>query len=133
MGWVNTGVMFIKNTQFMLAFMAQSWHHTDQICWEQGAIDLLYRVNWLGCQEVIKIVPDQTEFNSLWHQFKWGQFLVHFPGCGEPGRPQNCLKRMMDMFCVLKMDEETEEEHRNRIEKLKTVEMRQDGRYLPLE
>lgn len=136
LNWVNTGVMFIKNTQFMKAFMAQSWHHTDQICWEQGAIDLLYRTDWLGCQKVIKVIPDQTEFNSLWHQFKWGQFLVHFPGCGEKGRPENCLKRMMDMFCTLKMDEESWETYLKRLETLRTVDFSQEyaknWKYFPL-
>jgi len=140
LGWVNTGVMFIKNTPFMLEFFAETWGYTNEICWEQGAIDRLYRDDWRGCRSKIVILPDQTVFNSLWHQYRWGQFLVHFPGCGEPNRPENCLRRMMDMFCVLRMDEESEEEYGKRLQKLRSINMTAEylrcsgeGKYLPLD
>jgi hypothetical protein len=141
-GWVNTGVMFIKNTEFMHRFMKASWPFTDKICWEQGAIDHLYRINWEGCQSKIVLVPDQTEYNSAWEQWRPNQFLIHFPGCGEPNRPKDCLRRMMEMFCVLKMDEETDEQHRERLEWMSTAETtlpilynlcQKSGRYVPLD
>jgi len=107
--WVNTGVLFMRNTPFLTEFLTECWQHTDQICWEQGAIDLLYRTNWKNCQSKIKVVADQTQFNSDWYQYKPGQFILHFPGCGEAGRPVDCLKRMMAKFCPIRMDEDTDE------------------------
>jgi hypothetical protein len=114
--WVNTGVMFIKSTDYMREFMSESWNHTDKICWEQGAIDYLWRINWRNCRSKIMLVPDQRTFNSSWEQWRPSQFLVHFPGCGEPNRPVECLKRMMSMFCVLKKDDECYDEYIKRMD-----------------
>jgi hypothetical protein len=136
--WVNTGVFFVKNTPFMKLFFQEAYKHTDQICWEQGAIDYLWRINWNNCKEKIIIVQNQVEFNSFWDLFSWGQFILHFPGCGEPNRPKESLRRMMNMFCPVKMDEDTKETFEFRLEWLKNEaekdlkKAKKYGTYIPL-
>lgn len=116
--WVNTGVMFIKNCSEIVDFFNEAWNRTNEICHEQGAIDVLWRHNWKQCKEWIEITPDQTEYNSCWYKFRWGQFILHFPGFFDeslPKRENDCLKKMMNLFCPIKMENETEEKYIRRI------------------
>jgi len=143
-GWVNNGVIFIKSTQQALDFFIETWNHTNEICREQGAMDLLYRMNWNNCQSIIEITQDQREYNPMWFEYQYGQFIMHFPGCGEPVRKPNSLKMMMDMFCPIKMDEENEETYEARLKWLRDdaeVDLRhkkqlciqQGWKYLPID
>lgn len=104
--WVNNGVIFIKNTPFMLEYFQEVYKHTNEICREQGSMDFLWRINWKNCRNVIAITEDPTEYNSYWGAYKYGQFIIHFAGCGEPSRPPNSLRKFMDMFCPIKMEGE---------------------------
>lgn len=113
--WVNNGVIFIKNTIDSINFFKETWNHTDQICREQGSMDYLYRINWNNCKDIIQITEDETEYNPMWFQYKYGQFIMHFPGCNEPFRKPNSLKLMLDMFCPIKMDEESIETYHKRL------------------
>jgi hypothetical protein len=117
--WVNNGVIFIKNTKESFDYFVESWNHTNEICREQGSMDMLYRINWNNCKSYIEITEDPREYNPVWFQYEYGMFLMHFPGCGESQRKPNSLKIMMDMFCPLKMDEETDETYLERIRWLK--------------
>ena len=143
-GWVNNGVVFIKNTPEALDYFIESWNHTTQICREQGAMDYLWRMNWNNCQSILEITQDSREYNPVWHEYQYGQFIMHFPGCGEPNRKPNSLKLMMDMFCPIKMDEETEEKYLERIRWLKedaekdlkhlrSLCIQQGWKYLPID
>ena len=143
-GWVNCGVIFIKCTQEAIDFFIETWNHTNQICREQGAIDYLYRINWNNCQSIIQLTDDQREYNPMWFEYEYGQFIMHFPGCGEPNRKPNSLKLMMDMFCPIKMDEETEETFQTRLKWLredaekdlkhkKQLCIQQGWKYLPID
>lgn len=114
-GWVNNGVIFIKNSEFSKQYFKETWNHTNQVCREQGSMDMLYRHNWNNAQNHIQITDDQREYNPMWYQYEYGMFLMHFPGCGESNRKPNSLKIMMDMFCPIKMEEETEESYQNRL------------------
>ena len=120
-GWVNNGVIFIKNTPRSYDYFKESWNHTNEICREQGSMDMLYRYNWNNCQSFIEITQDHREYNPIWHQYKYGMFLMHFPGCGEPNRLPNSLLRMMDMFSPLKLEGDnghaldTEETYKERL------------------
>jgi hypothetical protein len=118
--WVNNGIMFIRNTPFMKEFFTEVYKHTDQICREQGSIDYLYRMNWKGCQSKIVVVKNQKEFNSFWDNYSWGDFIIHFPGCNVQGRQENALERMMNMFCPIRMDEDTDDSYNFRMNWLKT-------------
>jgi hypothetical protein len=135
--WVNNGVMFVRNTAFMGDFFTEVYNHTDQICSEQGSLDYLYRTNWKSCQMKIVVVQNQKEFNSFWDNYSYGDFIIHFPGCNEPNRPENSLQRMMNMFCPIRMLEDTDHTYKFRMEWLKTraeadlFQMRGRG-YLPL-
>jgi hypothetical protein len=118
-GWVNNGVIFIKNSIFSSEYFKESWNHTNEICREQGSMDMLYRYNWNDAKEHIQLTDDPREYNPMWFEYEYGIFLMHFPGCGEKNRKPNSLKIMMDMFCPIKMDEETEENYRSRLVWLK--------------
>jgi hypothetical protein len=52
--------------------------------------------------------------------YKHGQFLIHLAGCYRNGKSHG-LKEMMDIYCPLKMDEETEEEFLKRKNFLKSL------------
>jgi hypothetical protein len=117
--WVNNGVIFIKNSKQSIEFFTETWNHTNQICREQGAMDYLYRINWNNCKNYITITQDETEYNPMWFQYKYGQFIMHFPGCNEVNRKPDSLKLMMNMFCPIKMDDESDEIYNNRINWLK--------------
>lgn len=119
-GWVNNGIMFVRNTKAMNEYFREVYNHTTEVCREQGAMDLLYRINWNNCQNKIVVVQDQNEFNSFWDTYSWGNFIIHFPGCNVPGRPENSLKRMMNMFCPIRMEEDTDHTYKFRMEWLST-------------
>jgi hypothetical protein len=118
--WVNNGIFFVRNTTLMHEYFKETYKNTSHICREQGAMDYLWRINWNGCREKMVIVQNQKEFNSFWNNYSWGDFIIHFPGCNEPNRPEDCLERMMNMFCPIKMDEDTDETYNQRIEWLQT-------------
>lgn len=143
-GWINNGIIFIKNTPISLEYFKEVWNHTGEICREQGAMDLLYRMNWNNCRNFVQVTLDLREYNSLWHTYEWDQFLLHFPGCGEPNRLPNSLKRMMDIFTPIRMKEDTDDSFINRMKWLREKagdEMRykkqlcnqQGWKYLPID
>ena len=78
-GWVNNGVIFIKNTDFSKEYFKESWNHTNEICREQGSMDMLYRYNWNNAQNHIQLTDDPREYNPMWFQYEYGMFLMHFP------------------------------------------------------
>lgn len=148
--WVNNGVIFVKNVPESREYFKEVWEHTDQICREQGSMDYLYRINWNNCQSYMQITEDPKEYNPVWYEYQYGQFLMHFPGCGEPKRPKNALLKMMDMFSPLKLcgDNEhqldTEESYQERLRWLREdaendlrekrqLCIQQGWKYLPIE
>jgi len=137
--WVNTGFILFKNDTFCHTFLEECYKHTDQICWEQGAIDLLYRMNWNGSQSRIKILEHSEGFNQYWHTWNPENFLIHFPGCHEPELKTDALDLMMKRFCPYRREEETEEEYRQRKNSIQVEilqkeyeECRNRGKCLPL-
>lgn len=115
---INSGVMFIKNTDWSKKFFEVLYTQTDFLNhpnWEQEAIIHMYDTNMLDSQtHIMKLPPaQQTEFNSYYGMYHWGQFIIHLAGCYRDDR-NNGLDRMMDAYCPLKMTEETEENYRNR-------------------
>ena len=60
------------------------------------------------------------EFNSFWDNYSYSDFIIHFPGCNEPNRPENSLQRMMNMFCPIRMARDTDHTYRFRMDWLKT-------------
>lgn len=86
----NTGVMFIRNTQWSLDFFKEVYEQTEFIehpNWEQAAIINMYETNVLNSQQHINILPiyDQNLINSYWFNYNFGDFILHFPGCFRDG------------------------------------------------
>jgi hypothetical protein len=136
-GWINNGVFFVRNTEWVYEYFTEVNKNRNEICREQGSMDLLYRVNWNGCQSKVVVVQNQKEFNSFWDNYSWGDFIIHFPGCNVENRPENSLNRMMNMFCPIRMVEDSDDSYNFRINWLKTSAERDLYRvrgvgYLPL-
>jgi hypothetical protein len=117
---VNTGVIFIKNTIWAKEFFEGLYLQTDFINsanWEQDAFIHMYENNIMKAKEHITILPSefQTEFNSYHAMFRYGQFLVHLAGCSKYKDNGARLKHMMDMFCPLRMEEDTDFSYADRM------------------
>jgi len=110
---INSGVMFIKNTEWSKKFFEVLYDQTDFLNhpnWEQEAIIHMYNTNILDSKShITKLHPSQqTQFNSYYGMYHWGQFLIHLAGCYRDDR-NNGLDRMMNMYCPIRMDEDSDE------------------------
>lgn len=85
---INTGVIFVKNTDFSREFIRQVYDNKYDpeedknqryLNWEQGSFINLYDLNSLDCRNHIK-VTDPSEFNSYWYNYFPGHFILHFAG-----------------------------------------------------
>lgn len=116
---INSGVMFIKNSDWSKSFFEQVYNKTEYLHhsnWEQEAIIHMYANNEMDCKEhITALTPDkQTEFNSYYFMYKHGQFLVHLAGCYRNDTNRNLDNAMID-HCPLRMDSDTDESFRNRM------------------
>ncbi len=113
---INSGVMFIKNTEWSRKFFQVLWNQTDFLNhpnWEQGAIIHMYNTNIIDTKNHITVLPPymQTEFNSYYNLYYHNQFLIHLAGNAQDSGASiddGRLKSMMDRFCPLRMDTDTE-------------------------
>jgi len=113
---INSGVMFIKNTEWSKKFFTTLYEQTDFLHhpnWEQGAIIHMYDTNMIECRDHMTVLPSsrQCEFNSYYNIYEHGQFLIHLAGNTQENGiniGDGRLKTMMDRNCPLRMDEETE-------------------------
>lgn len=117
---INSGVMFIRCTDWAEKFFQLLYDQTDYINhsnWEQEALIHLIDTNKMDCRSHIKILPphQQTEFNSYHLMYQPGQFLVHLAGCYR-NDTNNGLDIMMNRYCPLKMDEDSDDSYRDRLE-----------------
>lgn len=111
----NTGVMFVKNTEWSKKFLNHVYNQTEYINdgnWEQTAIIDLYKANALDSQLHIQSCK-QTVFNSYWFVYEDGQFLLHFAGCWR-NNVNNGLDRMMSMCYPFRKRNETPGEYKAR-------------------
>jgi hypothetical protein len=147
-GHLNTGVMFVKNTEYSMKLLKELWNYTQHILNEQGNLEMMIYYNMFDSKNNIELIKDPTEFNPFWWEYKKDMFLIHFPGCNEPNRPREPLLRMMDMFCPLFLNGDnghqldTEYTYKDRIKWLnekaeqdvkdKKNECNKRGLYLPL-
>ena len=115
----NTGVFFIKNTEFSMQLLDEIYKQTYFVNnplfgdYEQNAYIKLYDDNWNNIQTHVKTIryPYQIEFNSYWCNYYYGHFILHFAGC----RNKNDLRLCMEKFCPIKKDEESDESFKSRI------------------
>ncbi len=115
----NTGFLIVKNTQFSYDFWNAVWDNIydpyedpDEryLNWEQGSFINLYDRNYLNSKEFIK-VTEPTEMNSYWYNFFPNHFILHFPAVRG-----DLLGYLLRDFCPDKMDIDTEESYKSRLE-----------------
>lgn len=110
---INTGVWFIRNTDFSIQFLRKIYEQEQYIqngYWEQAAFIDLYEQNVLDSQHHIR-TTFHTEFNSYWYNYHWGHFILHFPGC----RYIEALEMAMGRYCPVKRFDETDEQYKYRL------------------
>jgi len=112
---INSGVMFIKNSEWSRKFLDALWDKTEFLNdnnWEQTAIIDMYDKNILDCKNHITVLPmdRQREINAYYCNFKLGDFLIHLAGCFREDNDHG-LAEMMNRVCPMKMDEESDAEY----------------------
>lgn len=125
MSTLNTGTMFIRNTPYCLELMSRIWANTSARpeLHEQASLQDLFAKNEFDEQGKIEVLPLhlQNEFLTYWHSYRPNQcFIYHATRCSHDRRG---FIFMMDMFCPLKMDEETDKQHQDRLNWMKVPEM----------
>lgn len=116
---INSGVMFIKNTEWSKKFFETLYDQTEFLNhpnWEQEGIIHMYNTNMIRSQEhIMKLhFTQQTEFNSYYSLYKKGQFLIHLAGCYRDDR-NNGLDMMMDRYCPIRMAKDTDATYQERM------------------
>jgi galactosyl transferase GMA12/MNN10 family len=120
---INTGVIFVKNTEWSKMFLTYIYSLTDFINyshWEQDAIIHVYENMLVDSHSHVKRLYciQSREFNPYYQVYRPGDFLIHLCGC-YIGNGENGLKHMMDMFCPLRMHDDSDESYNHRKEFLK--------------
>jgi hypothetical protein len=120
---LNSGVMFIKNTNWSRRFFKHVYSMTEFINhsnWEQGAIIEMYEKNMLDAQKHVILLPKSLQrlFNSYVPMYKNEDFIMHVAGCWRDNTDMG-LKSMMERHCPIRMDSDTDESYNTRIQELK--------------
>lgn len=121
---INTGVIFIKNTEWSRKFLdliydqIQFLHHPN---WEQTAFIHLLKHNISNSSEHIKVLPlsQQNVINAYWYSYVYNVFILHFPGCWRDDK-ENGLSTAMQRYCPIRREGETDQEYETRMCWIKT-------------
>lgn len=115
---INTGVFFIKNSDFSNNFLQLIYDnvydpHSDTkdryLNWEQGSFINLWDRNEMECRAKIK-VTNPIELNSYWFNYFPGHFVLHFAGVrGE------LLSYLTRDYCPDRMDIDTDKSYDDRM------------------
>ena len=114
---INTGVWFIKNTNYVKTILRQIYEQDESLIdsryWEQGAWKYLYDTNWNNLQSHCKILwsPQHYYFNCTFGLFQRGDFLLHFLGI----RNWFLLREQMNRHYPYILEGETKEFYDNRM------------------
>jgi hypothetical protein len=116
---LNTGVMFVKNSEWSRKFLELVYDQTEFLNhpnWEQGAFIHLLENNEMEAKSHINVLPlsHQNQFNSYWYSYNYRDFILHFPGCWRDNNDYG-LPVCMEKFCPIKKDEEDEESFQRRL------------------
>lgn len=131
----NTGVMFCKNTQWTKDFLKLVYEQEQFINhgnWEQAAFIDLYENNVFESQKHVNIlsVDKQNKFNSYWYSYYPETcFILHFAGCWRDNI-NNGLDVMMETYCPVKKENETDETFYARLKWLKNDARKHIEKYL---
>jgi hypothetical protein len=115
----NTGVMFIKKSDFNKKLMKRIWDNTDGNFFkdfqELTAFADLYENN-IDIKNHVKIIPYglKDELVVYWGNYYPGEhFLLHSARCTFD---RIAFMYMMDLFYIYKLEEETEDQYKKRLE-----------------
>lgn len=120
---LNTGTMFVRNCNYSRVLLQTVWDNTwefDANLHEQASLGDLFTRNILNTQEHIVILPlnRQNYFLTYWYSYLPNQcFIVHATRCSHD---RTGFVFTMDMFCTVKMDEESEEQFKDRMNWMQT-------------
>lgn len=120
---LNTGTLFVKNSEFSKKFLRSVFEHTEYEVtgnWEQDAFIDLFHKNFMNCKEKILVAKPQ-DFNSYWFNYYDGQFILHFAGTRGWG-----LRCIMYRMCPMRMDEDNDDSFNWRMNWLRTNEFRKE-------
>jgi hypothetical protein len=120
---INSGVIFVKNTEWSKLFLHTVYDQTQFINfshWDQDAILHVYETGMIDSHKHIKRLYclQSHEFSPYYQVFRPGMFLIHLAGCFRDGANLG-IDHMMNMFCPLRMDEDTDESYQTRMEFIK--------------
>ena len=119
---INTGILFIKNTDFCKQFLKAVFDNEydplsdphERYCnWEQGSFINLWDKDYLNCKSMIQIAP-QRETNSYWVNYHPGDFVLH--GAGIRG---STLEYFLNRFIPDRKDIDTDESYNERLRYLR--------------
>jgi hypothetical protein len=112
---MNTGFMIIKNTPFVHALLYLIWNNPypyDFSFHEQASLGKLYKENKLNCKSKIQILKHGSFFH-YWREYDPDStFFLHIARCSSD---RYNFIRSMDIFCPVRMDEDTEQEYNTRV------------------
>jgi len=120
-GVLNTGIMFIKNTEFSKDLMDKIWNFNKDIAdyfkdfHEQTAFADIY-TNSEYTQKKVCILPYaiKDELVTYWGNYYPNKnFLLHSARCSND---RLAFMYMMDLYNIFKLDEESDEQYKRRME-----------------
>jgi hypothetical protein len=117
---INTGVVFIKNTEWSKKFLDLIYNQTQFVKhsnWEQTAFIYLLQNNIMDSQKHVHVLPlnQQNVINSYWYTYKFHDcFIIHFPGCWRNNVDKALSIAMMD-FCPIQTDDDSIQSYNQRI------------------
>lgn len=131
---LNTGTMFLRNCQYVKTLLRYVWDNCgkfNKAFHEQASLSNLYERNVMRCRDRIVILPAyrQNDFLTYWYMYISGEsFIVHATRCSHD---RQGFVFTMDMFCFVKMDEETDDQYTNRLVRLSGDGIKSDiARYM---
>lgn len=128
---INTGVIFIKNTEWSRKFINLIYdqeHFIEHPNWEQEAFINLLKNNTSNSSKHVKVLElsQQNLINSYHYSFFNNDcFILHFPGCFRKDI-NNGLDKCMNSFYPYQMDNEDFHSYEKRIEYIKNYNNHQN-------
>lgn len=114
---LNTGTMFVKNSQFSKDMLNYIWNNENcdtRTFHEQASLTDLYNRNFMNCRAKINVLEPhlQNVFLSYWFTYYPNEcFILHITRCSHDIAG---FLFTMDMFCPIKIDEESDAQYVSR-------------------
>lgn len=122
---LTTSVLFVKPNKRSKEILEMIWDNPnwkDFDFHEQESFIKLYENNIDNIKNDVEILPgyNQNEFITYWYSYEPNNcFIYHAARCSHMRKE---FAYMMDMFCPIKLSDESEENYLNRLEILKSSE-----------